>query len=543
VQLDTYKLRGGQTLADAYRDHFASVEALFDYNPWHADTMRDRAEWLDLRRSPSVHRAELVRALMDYNKCFNSNEAVLNHIRELESPEALTIVGGQQAGLFGGPMLVIYKAITIIKEARAAEAYLGRKVIPVFWIAGEDHDFDEANHTYTLPAQGQPLRIRMDHAHAGKQPVSHLRIQAEEWTTALNELCGSLMDTEFKPVLFAQLQALLEESSTMVEAFSRILGQFFGPYGLVLLDSSDPQLRRLEAQMFRLLVEESRALNEAHIRGRQAVEKLGFQPQADIFEGQANLFVVHPEGRLLLLRKAEGFSDRRNIVSYSMNELLEMTEQQPELLSNNVLTRPLMQEFLFPVLGTVLGPGEVAYWALLKEAFHLIGMRMPIIIPRMSFTILEGGIRKQMDKYGVTFDDMMTRYEEVKSSWLKAQDHLELDRKFAEVEAAVESLYAPLLKELSTVNPGLQKLGETNLQKIREQISYLAGKSQDALLAQHDAGVRQWERMKHSLIPLGKPQERVYNIFVYTNKYGEDWLRQLMDTPIPRDGLHRIISI
>jgi bacillithiol synthase len=542
MHLDTYLFQGGRSIADYYREQFGLISDLYDYSPWDSGALRARADWLK-ERHISADRQALVEVLTSYNQTYNSNPAVMEHIRNLADPQTLTVVGGQQAGLFGGAMLVVYKAMTIIQEAREAEASLGVKVVPVFWIAGEDHDFDEVNHMYTLPPEGPPHRIRLDNADAGKAPISLLNIRPEEWMAALDSLGQSLLDTEFKPRLMEELRDLCLGSETMSEAFARLMGRLFGRYGLVLVDSSDRRLRRLEGRMFHHIVADNEGLNEANIAGRVKVERLGFTAQADVYAGQANLFVLEEGERLLLLREEEGFSDRNRRVCFTKRQLEELALNQPEQLSNNVLTRPLMQEYLFPVLSTVLGSGEIAYWSLLKEAFHRIGFRMPILVPRLSFTIVEAGIQKQMAKYELTMDDVFLRIEERKAAWLESLDHLQLDRQFAEVRAGFDQLYSPLLEAVSSLNPGMRQLGNRNKHKIMEQIDYLAAKSQDAIKVQNEAGLRQWDRIQYSLHPFGKPQERVYNMLIYFNKYGDDWLHELLSIPINRDGLHRLVYL
>jgi bacillithiol synthase len=542
MHLDTYLFQGGRSIADHYRDQFGFVSELYDFNPWDSGSLHARADWLK-EGHISADRQALVEVLTSYNLAYNSNPAVLEHIRSLEDPQTLTVVGGQQAGLFGGAMLVVYKAMTIIQEAREAEATLGVKVVPVFWIAGEDHDFDEVNHIHALSPEGPPHRIRLDNPDAGRAPVSLLNIRPEEWLAALDAFGQTLMDTEFKRGVMEELRDQCLGSMTMSEAFARLMGRLFGRYGLVLVDSSDHRLRRLEGKMFHQIVADNSGLNEAYLAGRAKVESLGFTPQADVYAGQANLFIVDKGERLLLLREEGGFADRNKKVRFTQQQLEELSLNQPEQLSNNVLSRPLMQEYLFPVLSTVLGPGEIAYWSLLKEAFHRIGLRMPILVPRLSFTIVEAGIQKQMAKYEIAMDDVFLRLEERKSAWLESLDHLQLDRQFADVRAGFERMYSPLLEDVSSLNPGMRQIGDINRRKIIEQIDYLAAKSQEAIKIQNEAGLRQWDRIQYSLFPFGKPQERVYNMFIYFNKYGDDWLHELLSIPIKRDGLHRLVYL
>jgi len=267
---------------------------------------------------------------------------------------------------------------------------------------------------------------------------------------------------------------------------------------------------------------------------------LGFEPQSEIKEGQANLFVFAGEERLLLHRTPEGFTDKREAHFFTAQQLLELADREPQRLSNNVMTRPLMQEFLFPVLGTVLGPGEIAYWALTREAFHHFGMKVPIVIPRMEVTLIEGTLQKHMNKFELSLDDIRLRFDEKKEEWLSAQDTLQLKERFAEVKTGFADRYRPLLEVVASINPGLKKLGETNLLKILEQIDFLEARSTDAFQSKFEAAIRQMDRVRLSLFPMGRPQERVYNIFAYLNKYGDSWLKELAGAPLNRDGYHKL---
>src|SRR5262249_17215926 len=147
--------------------------------------------------------------------------------------------------------------------------------------------------------------------------------------------------------------------------------------------------------------------------GRQ-IGALGYSTQAAAAPGCANVFLFRPEDgpagkagdRVLLFKAAGGFTDKRGESFWSSDELLALTETHPEQFSNNVLTRPIMQDYLLPVLGAVLGPGEIAYWAQIGEAFRRCELEMPILIPRMSFTLVEGTVAKHMDKYGLSFEDV-----------------------------------------------------------------------------------------------------------------------------------------
>ena len=535
-------MKVNQPLSDTYMKDYEQVRELFDYNPvseqdWHA-----RAAWLDETCKLRADRKELVRRLRAYNAERNPHAAVSAALDQLEQDDALVVVGGQQSGLFTGPLLVIYKALTIIQTARMATERLNRPVVPVFWIAGEDHDFDEVNHTYVLSPELQVQKIRIDHPTGVRSMVSDVVVPSESWQAAIHQLSDLLPNTEFKADLMEQLNANAAVSDTLSDFYARIFGMLFGEAGLVLIDSADQAIRSIEVPMFERIIDQNDELEKAYFHSEEDVAKHEFTAQADVTAGNANLFYIH-EGTRVLLHKENGrFTDRKGLVSFSREELRAMLASHPERFSNNVLTRPLMQDYLFPVLSAVLGTGEIAYWALTHRAFHTVGFRMPIIVPRMSFTFVEGTVQKQMTKYELTFDDVVERFVERKEAWLHAQDTLGLDADFNLLKHQLESMYQPILSKLAQIQAGLGKLGETNKQKVIEQVEFLQNRTVHDLAKQNETALRNWDRIHSSLIPLGKPQERVYNIFAYLNRYGNTWISSLYEIPLDLTGQHRVIS-
>lgn len=534
-----------QPLAEDYIHDYSKVQELFEYNPWESQSLQSRATWLDQQTAISAPREAVVLALEEYNLRFPNSAKVIESIHRLRQSKALVIVGGQQAGLFTGPLLVIHKAISILRAAKEAEQRLNRPVIPVFWIAGEDHDLDEVNHFHQLTPQLALEKIELDSsAGQGKRaPISRLAISTEQWEQVLEKLDASLMSTDFKSHWMGKLCELSAESNTLVDLFAGMMSMLFGSEGLVLMDSDDPNLRRLEAPMFRELIIQQKSVGQALAVSKDRLVGLGYEPQADIREGNANLFVIHDGERLLLQRHGDDYTDKSEQFRMSESELLSLVEQQPENFSNNVFTRPLMQNYLFPVLSAVLGGGEIAYWALTREAFRSVGDQMPIILPRLEFTLVEGTVQKQLVKLDLSFEDAVLRLEEKRDKWLEDQDSIGLPQMFANVKDQFDALYGPVLDAIGTINPGLRQLGDTNRQKIVEQIQFLEAKSKDAHEAQFDAAKRQYERVRQSLIPLGRKQERVYNVISYLNKYGDGWLKELLHAEFEWNGSHYAVYL
>lgn len=538
-------LQSGQPLAESYISDFDAVEHLYGDNPVDEGSWTARLQWLDRTEHLRAERGKLVERLRQYNARFNSDAAVTKSLNKLEQPGTVVIAGGQQSGLFTGPLLVIYKAVTIIKAAERASALLGRDVVPVFWIAGEDHDWDEVNHTYVLSPELEVCRIRVPREEGRRGPVSYTPVSALEWENATRELEQLLPDSEFKAELLQHLRETLSVSASLTDAFARLLSSWFGKHGLVLLDSADPELRKLETPIFEAMIRSNDELESAYHAASAEIAASGYQPQAEVAEGGANLFYIAEGERLLLFKRDGKFVDRKGLVAFTPDELIAGLHEHPERFSNNVLTRPVMQDYLLPVLGSVLGQGEIAYWGLTRNAFELLKLRMPILLPRMSFTIVDAALQKHMDKYGLTWEDVMDHnvFERIKADWLAKQDKLQLDTQFEEMKTAFAGLYDPLIEQLGHVEKGLLRLGGTNKAKIIEQMDFLQSRVKDALERSNEAGLRHFDRIELSLFPQHKPQERVFNIYAYLNRYGFDWIDRLMEVPYEMMGQHRIIYV
>ncbi|MBT2288070.1 bacillithiol biosynthesis cysteine-adding enzyme BshC [Paenibacillus albidus] len=534
-------LPGGSALARDYIERYDKVRHLYGGDFRNEESRRERAAWLDGRESFRADRSKVAACLRVYNERHNPHAEVMASLELLEQPGTLVVTGGQQSGLFTGPMLVIYKAITIIQAAREAGERLGRPVVPLFWIAGEDHDWDEVNHTYVLSRSHELSKLKMDKAEGPRASVSDIRVDEDSWQQAVEQLDGLLQESEFKPQLMASIREASLGAASMTEVFAKLMGVLFGKFGLILLDSADPALRRLEQPFFSSLITDNDALEAAYLQSAAELKDGGYELQAEVTAGSANLFYIHEGSRLLLHKKDGKFTDRKGNNAFSREELLALLGDHPERFSNNVLTRPLMQDYVLPVLATVLGQGEIAYWAIPHRAFGAIGGQMPLILPRMSFTVVEGTLHKHIEKYGLAFTDVVTGLDAKRQEWLAAQDELQLGMRFEETKKAFTAMYEPLIEQLGTIQAGLLKLGNSNKDKIVDQISFLQAKAQDAMEKQNEAALRQWERIERSLMPQGKPQERVYNIMFYLNRYGPAWLDELMAVPPDYSGTHRVL--
>lgn len=527
MRIDAIPATYTNPLARDYVNGDPRAIARFAGSPWEESTWKSRLSYM-ANKKMHADREQLADVLASYNQAIGAHPNVLEQIELLRRPETLVVIGGQQSGLFTGPLLVIYKAITVIRQAREAAKRYDRPVVPLFWIAGEDHDLAEVDHVHLLQSDLQLRKLQLHGLEHDRQSISDLPIPEGSWEQAIRELATELPDTELKAELLRKLTSLCSDANTLSIAFARIMAWLFGEEGLVLIDSADPAVRQLETPMWHKLIMMNDPLRDAYEQGKTNLDSNGYPQQADVHPDGANLFYYHEGKRLLLYRDGDNFVDKQGIVSLSREQLLQIAEQEPHLLSNNVLTRPLMQDFLFPVLAVVLGPGEIAYWAQLKEAFTVLEMEMPVIIPREGYTLLEPIDQKTLAKHEMTVLDALHELDQRRNQWLESQVPFDIDAEIAEVEASIRRLYEPLIDKAGEINQVMRELGQANLKRIVDQVTYYRNRLHREVESKHEVGLRQFTRLQASLLPNGIPQERVYNVFAYLNRYGHHWIHHIL---------------
>lgn len=514
-------------MIDYYRsDHFLNL--LYEYNPFVEKSYFERVHYIDKRENP-LHREKLVEVLRSYHTPELLHPAVDENLKRLSQSGSMVVIGGQQAGLLTGPLYTISKAIALIQMAKKKEKQLQRPVIPVFWIAGEDHDVDEVDHIWVKDGQMKPQKYRFPVEKRGKYPISSLELTPEQLHSWLDQLRFILPDRIYKQEWLDRWKNLITEPISWSRYFARLLHDLFGKWGLLLIDSADPGLRQLEVPMFEKLFNQAERINQQVMKAAKQLEQRGHVP-VEMDERRGNLF-IHLDGERCLLYLHNGvwyLKERER--SFSLEELLTYLREDPTQFSNNVLTRPLMQEYLFPTLAFVGGPGEVAYWGLLKEAFRVVDLQMPIVYPRPNLTFIDPLVQKRMSQFGLTWLDLFSDLTAEKEKWLQAQSKVDFASLFAGLKKQLADLYQPLVKTLEEeIGMDLPLMAKKNQQRVEEQIDFLERYTDRQLKVKYQTTLRRWDELIDTVSPRGRMQERVYNLLTIWNEHGMSWLDQLLN--------------
>ena len=231
-------------------------------------------------------------------------------------------------------------------------------------------------------------------------------------------------------------------------------------------------------------------------------------------------------------------------ILFTKEQLLQMAKETPEQLSNNVVTRPLMQELLFPVLAFISGPGEIAYWAELKKVFELFSIKMPPIVPRLNITFVERGIETDLQEVDLTLETVLTEGTEksIVQYLESVKDHT-LDDLFQTMKTDLLKNHQQLSQYMVNRDKGMELLFKKNLFFLEQQLEFLNKKIEARTKEKYDIVVRKYERIQQSLYPLHSPQERIWNIFYYLNKYGPNFVQEVMRLSFSFDNKHKVIYV
>ncbi|MGI2327298.1 bacillithiol biosynthesis cysteine-adding enzyme BshC [Planococcus sp. YIM B11945] len=507
----------------------------------HEPSMEALAERLETLRNHGADREKLAGILRNYMGAREISPAAEAHLADLENG-APVVVTGQQAGLLTGPLYTVHKAISVIVLARQASEQLGTKVVPIFWIAGEDHDLAEISHMYR-EVNHRIDKLNFPHTEYGKHSASTAILNKEKMHGYLNEYFRSLPETEHSKKLHELAFGFLEESQTYTDYFAAFLNYFFKEEGLLYIDAADSKLRQYESSYFVKMIERSEAIAEKVYTAEQALVTDGYSAVIGAEAQAANLFVTVNGERILLQREDDLFVGNNGAVSFSFDELMEVAKTAPERLSNNVVTRPLMQELVFPVLTFVGGPGEIAYWAALKGAFTVMGMEMPVIMPRLSMTLVNRQVQSLLEKYKLTFGDVVNGREiaVLRNELLESVREQEAESLVDQLQKTLQKEYQKIDEQFSKVSKGLAPLVEKNLQIHLKQLSFLKHKLQDEVLLQNSTQFNHYALIENELLPNYGFQERIFTPFPYMNEYGIDLVKDLLQLPIQYDKNHKII--
>ena len=480
-----------------------------------------------------VDRATLTSVLFEQNTSFASPPRTFDNISLLGKQTTYAVVTGQQVGLFGGPLYTAFKTITAIKLARALkQKFPSLDFVPVFWIEGEDHDFPEMNNI-GLPDRDGKL-VKIEYLPGGVMPDRNVGAVGEMVFDASidqthRQVGDTLQKTEFTDALLVRLKECYAAGRTFNQSFAAWMNFLFGQEGLVFVSSNNARLKRVLSPLFEAELSQFPATSQRVI---QQSAELEHSYHAQVKAKSINLFLFHKGGRYLIEPREKDFSLKGTRHFLERDELIRIARETPELLSPNVILRPIAQDILLPTLAYVAGPSEVAYQAQLTPVYEHLNVTHPVIYPRASASFVEERLVRAMEKYNLQLLDFFGDINSITSKVLEQISEVKLDEIFGNATRQVHDALNELKFGLKEVDPTLLGALETAASKVDINIGVLKEKAVAAQKRRNETAMRQIEKAANGLLPNGSLQEREVNILHFLNRYGPDlvqWLTQELD--------------
>ena len=488
-----------------FQYHFDRVARFYAHRP---DDPSSYASVAREMQYPQERRAALVAAL----RARNGDHPSLNL---LARPGTVAVVTGQQVGLFSGPAYTIYKALTAARLTAQLNEQ-GIPAVPIFWLATEDHDFAEVNHAFVFGADHQPIQLSVNDAAIGERPVGGIPIVEPP----LDRLRAALATFPHAEEVLEKVKESYLPGTTFGAAFQALLEKLLAKYGLLFVDPLDEAVRRLAAPLLRDALRDGAELQKKLLDRNRELEAAGYHAQVHV-ETKTSLAFLLEGGRRITLRRQNGeyaSKDRR----YSVLELADHADQ----LSPNALLRPVVQDYVLPTAAYVGGPAELAYMAQSQVLYKDLLGRMPVMIARGAFTLLDARTKKLIERYGLTLPRFFHGDDPVREEIAQKLVPPALVHEFDQTQKATADSLDRLRDDLISFDATLAAAVDKSRSKILYQLAKIERKTAREALKRNQRASEEASYMSGLIFPEKHLQERLYSILPFLAKHGLG----LMDT-------------
>ncbi len=527
------ELRRTTKLFAAYLEDFPRVAQFYRHEPTEEGAVASARE---AKVEPDVRRV-VVGNLRTQNRVMGSGPATDANIDRLANG-AVAVVTGQQVGLFGGPAYSFYKALDAIRWAERLTAR-GIEAVPVFWLATEDHDLAEVNHSFWLTRAGlEKFEAEAPASVTGRQ-VGSIQFEAEI-SGVVNAAAKQLEGPATKEIERA-LRDCYAKGENYGSAFGKLFARLLAKFGIILLDPLDRGFHRIAAPVFRRAIDEAVTLRDSLRDRGKLLEKSGFHAQVKV-TGQSTLLFMNVDGKREPVRLV-GDNFAVGGIKLSAAEMMRTINETPELLSPNVLLRAIVQDTLLPTAAYIGGPAEIAYMAQVEVVYKQLLDRMPAMIPRNGFTIVAPHVGRLLAKYGLTLQDIFHGRQRVRAMLAAGSLAPGLARHFDRDERALSRLLKAYGKPLTRLDKSLSGALGTAERKMLYQLAKLRRKAGTAEGFRTGVLERHEKMILDSLFPQSALQERSLCLLPFLASFGVELLDQLYQqtaSPLPQ---HHVLYI
>lgn len=493
--------------------------SLFPYTP-DIDGICEKAR--DIKDKTASYK--LCNYLEQYNTQLGCDEKTLKNIALLRKG-AKVIMTGQQCGLLGGPLYSIYKALTAVKLAEHLSQTSNQDVVAVFWVADEDHDWQEINNTTFLNQYGSALRHKI-HKDIKDLPAYEIVNDDASLGDIIKFIKSLGLDTEYLPHITMIIEKTYDNNYSTW--FAKIIAYLFKEHGLILVDSKAQIIKEQGEAVFQQMLEQRDEVTRILAETSREIQHCGYFLQNSFDpEEETNLFILKDRYRYKLKKNNQAMAIKTGEI-YNIEDIRELIYHLK--VSPNVFLRPVIQDCSFPTIAYVGGPGEINYMAQITGMYqYLLGEKLPVIFPRQSFMIIEPAVKKILERYSLNYPHIHS-IDSFRKGLIHSDDWANIEGDFHALRTDIIHQYTQLIDKISTVNPQLSTIGDKNLQLILNQVDFLQSKTLNFHKENNSLMLRHFERLENSLFPLKIEQQRILNVFYYLIKYNNQFLHRLTES-------------
>ena len=536
IAVDIRRFPGVKRLAAEYTTNFETLEPFFAGNP--ADETAWRAAIAARARPPGTTTA-LATLLRAQQRARGAPAATVDAARRLDDPRSVAVVTGQQAGLFGGPLYTLLKAISAIRLARRVEQIHRVPAVAVFWVDAEDHDLDEIRSCGVLDVDLRLERLSLPIQVATGTSAAAVRL-GDEVNATVDALANALPPTDFTAELVADLRGAYATGRGLVDAFAVWLERLLGDLGLVVFDASDPAAKPLIAELFEREITSMGTTTSLALAAGEALSNAGFHAQVEPQPGTAALFLLDDTRRAI---RHDGNRLRVGDEPLDRTELLDRLRDNAACLGPNVLLRPIVQDRLFPTVCYVAGPNELAYLAQLRPVYEHFDVPMPLVSPRISATLVDTAVLKFLRRYDIAVETLQPQDESELNRLLRAQLPETVDRAMRAAGDSIRDRMRSVTAAVADVDPTLTGAAELTLGRMERDLRNFQNKVVQAAKRRDQTLRRQFARAQGQIFPQGSPQERAVGMVYFLNRYGPALIERLVTDPALDANHHWVIAI
>jgi bacillithiol synthase len=541
IPVDVRRFPWIRRLAADYAYDFRSVAPFFSGDP------ADRSAWAEAIARTQAHdrRRDAVAAVIAGQQQRRGAPARAREAAALLADrQTVAIVTGQQAGLFGGPLFTLFKALTAIKLAEQVSRDHQVPAVAIFWIDAEDHDWEEVRSCTVFDDVLAPRSVSLP-SRPGVEPAPVATVALDQSSvTVLDDIQQILPPTEFRAPLIESLRRAYAPGVGMADAFGRWLEEVLGNRGLIVYDSSDAASKPLVSQVFaRELSMPGQTVKLAALAGSDLTAR-GYHAQ--VHGNDDGLALFYLERQIDGGRRAIKQQDGHFVIGdqqFQPASLVAQASEQPGSFSPNVLLRPIVQDTIFPTICYVAGPNELAYLGQLRGVYQHFGVPMPLFYPRASATILDSAALRFLTKYKLPLEALQAQDEAALNELLKSQIPPAVEESFNAAQQTIDAEMARLVAAMPALDPTLEGAARSTLERMQRDLQSLHGKMIQAAKRRDETLRRQFIHARALAFPGGHAQERTIGFLSFLNQYGPALVDRL-DEELPLDlGRHWIVTI